>query len=159
MPKLRFPVIHNPIRAFAVLVVAVISAYIMFIGWTLINILKGPDWCARALGAEKASPGQTIKGLEACIDLMRIQLQALATDSHISQGIIGACLLTLTVIVIAGGKLQGSVSKEGGSINIGANEAAVAGAQHVEEAAHEAAAEVGAAAVEPKPVTTPGELP
>lgn len=159
-PKVRLPHIANPIRAFAVLCVAVTSAYVMFIGWTLITILRSPDWCARALGAEKASPGQTIKGLEACIELMGIQLNALAMDSHISQGVIAMCLLTLMVIVIAGGKLKGSGF--GGSLDIGADDdhdPAVAGAKHVEEAAHQAAAEVGAGIVEPKPVTTPGELP
>jgi hypothetical protein len=102
--KLGLP--RNPIRWVAVICVAITSAYIMWMGYRLNETLSGPNWCARALGAEKASPGQTIKGLDACISLLTIQLKAIATNSHILFGVVALCLLILIVIVVAGGKLD-----------------------------------------------------
>jgi hypothetical protein len=134
--------ILNPIRAFAVLIVAVISGYVMVIGWRLIDILSSPDWCSRSIVAEKASPGTTLDGLKACIHLMGDQIDALAIDSHISQGVIAFCLLALIVIVIAGGRLNFKVDKSGASGSIGKDD--------VDEAADLAAEEVAKAAVEKK---------
>lgn len=113
---------HSTIRTFALICVAVTTLYVMAMGWWLNSTLASPNWCARALGAERASPGMTVKGLEACIDLLKIQLRSLATNSHILFGVVALCLLVLVVIVIAGGKLSFKGSKEGIEGNIGSNE-------------------------------------
>jgi hypothetical protein len=152
----KLPHIQNPIRGFAVLTVAVIAAYIMWMGWKLIEVLSGPRWCLNALGAEKTSSTDgTIKGLDACVGLLTIQLKALSTNSHILFGVIAMCLLTLIVIVIAGGKLSLAASKTGVSANIGREEQAVANAvDQTVEAAETKAEEIKAA---PKFTAPPGE--
>lgn len=110
---MKFPHIVNPIRGFAVLIVAIIGIYIMWMGWRLSNILASPDWCSKALQAERITPGQTFVGLTACVDLLKIQLKAIATDSHIFAGVVAMCLMTLIIIVIAGARAQFSFSKTG----------------------------------------------
>jgi hypothetical protein len=101
------PILKNPIRFFAVLCVAATSAYVMWMGYRLNDVLASPGWCATALGAGKAaSGGSPIKGLEACVGLLTIQLRSIATNSHILFGVIAMCLLVLIVIVIAGAKLD-----------------------------------------------------
>ena len=134
---MRQPRIQNPIRGFAVLTVAVISLYIMWIGWTLIDILSSPDWCSKALQAERIS-AQNFGGLTACNNLLEIQLRSLATNSHILFGVVALCLLTLIVIVIAGGRLSLSASKTGVNANIGKDDVGQA-AQAVADEAQEAA--------------------
>ncbi len=116
---MKLPSIQNPIRGFAVLVVAVISGYIMWMGWRLVEILSAPDWCARAINAEKLSSSRVVTSVELCKDLLLKQIGALATNSHIYAGVVALCLLTLIVIVIAGGKLSVSASKSGVNANIG----------------------------------------
>lgn len=79
----------------------------MFMSYQLLQTLSGPGWCRTALGAEKASSSDgTIKGLDACVGLLTIQLKSLANNSYIFGGVIALCLLTLIVIVIAGGRLS-----------------------------------------------------
>jgi uncharacterized membrane protein len=117
---MKLPHIQNPIRGFSVLIVAVIAVYIMWMGYRLNETLSGPGWCRTALGAEKSSATDgTIKGLDACVGLLTIQLKSLATNSHILFGVVALCLLTLIVIVIAGGRLSLAASKTGVSANIG----------------------------------------
>jgi hypothetical protein len=74
----------------------------MFMSYRLIQILSEPEWCGKALQAERIS-SQNFGGLTACVELLKIQLKALATNSFIFGGVIALCLLTLIVIVIAGG--------------------------------------------------------
>src|SRR4051812_7165765 len=101
---MRWPHITNPIRWVAVICVAVTSAYVMFMSHQLLQTLSGPGWCRTALGAEKASSSDgTIKGLDACVGLLTIQLKSLAINSYIFGSVTALCLLTLIVIVIAGG--------------------------------------------------------
>lgn len=96
------------IRAFAVLCVAVIAGYVMLLGNKVNDTLSGPGWCRTALGAEQASSTDgTIKGLDACVGLLTIQLKSLATNSHILLGTVALCLLVLIVIVVAGAKFSG----------------------------------------------------
>ena len=97
------------IRAFAVVCVAATSLYIMWMGYRVNEVLSGPGWCATALGAGKASStdGTPIKGLEACVGLLTIQLKTMSTNSHILFGSIALCLCVLIVIVIAGAKFSG----------------------------------------------------
>jgi hypothetical protein len=59
---------------------------------------------ARARQARK--DGTPIKGLEACVGLLTIQLKSLANNSYIFGMVTALCLLTLIVIVIAGGRLS-----------------------------------------------------
>lgn len=104
---MNLPHVQNPIRLFAVVCVAVTSAFVMYMSYQLLQTLSGPGWCRTALGAEKASSSDgTIKGLDACVGLLTIQLKSLANNSYIFGGVIALCLLTLIVIVIAGGRLS-----------------------------------------------------
>lgn len=118
---MKLPAVHNPIRVFAVICVAVTTAFVMYMSYRLLNVLSGPGWCATALGAGKASSadGAPIKGLEACVGLLTIQLKSLANNSYIFGGVVALCLLTLNVIVIAQGRLSFSVSKTGATGNMG----------------------------------------
>lgn len=136
---------HNPIRAAALVCVAVTSAFLMWMAYRVNETLSGPGWCRTALGAEKSSPTDgTIKGLDACVGLLTIQLKSLATNSHILFGVIAMCLLVLIVIVIAGGKLSFQATKTGVSANVGkdAEQAATLAADATAQAAENKAAEI-----------------
>jgi hypothetical protein len=115
---MKLPAVHNPIRVFAVICVAVTSAFVMYMSYLLIQILSSPEWCGKALQAEKIS-SQNFGGLTACIDLLKIQLKSLANNSYIFGVVTALCLLTLNVIVIAGGRLSFAVSKTGATANMG----------------------------------------
>jgi hypothetical protein len=115
----KLPVIKNPIRGFAVLCVAVIAAYVMWMGYTINDVLAGPLWCARAIGADKADANSRVDAAGSCVGLLTVQLKSLATNSHILFGVVALCLLTLIVIVIAGGEVKFSASKTGVSGAIG----------------------------------------
>lgn len=133
---MKLPLIRNPIRLFAVATVAIIAGYVMWMGYRLNDTLSGPGWCRTALGAEKVSSTDgTIKGLDACVSLLTIQLKSLATNSHILFGVVGGCLIVLVVIVIAGARLEGKISKEGGEFNLDRNDAPPAVAAQVVAAA------------------------
>jgi lysozyme len=58
-------------------------------------------------------------GLGNCVSLLTIQLKSLSTNSHILFAVVALCLLTLIVIVIAGGEVKFSASKTGVSGAIG----------------------------------------
>lgn len=142
------PFIRNPIRGFAVLCVAVTSAFIMWMSYQLLHVLSGPGWCATALGAGKASSsdGSPIKGLEACVSLLTIQLKALALNSYLFGGVIALCLLTLIVIVIAGSKLSFDAGPTGVKADIGGD--APTAAQTVADSAQNTADVIKASAPE-----------
>jgi hypothetical protein len=107
------------IRTFAVICVAATSAYVMWMGYRLNETLSGPGWCRTALGAEKASSSDgTIKGLDACVGLLTIQLKSLSTNSHILLGSIALCLAVLIIIVVAGAKFSGEVSASGAKASV-----------------------------------------
>lgn len=141
---------RNSIRTFALVCVAATSAYIMYMGWWINTTLAAPQWCARALGAGNiAGKDKTVQGLDGCIDLLKIQLNSLAWNSHILFGVVALCLLVLIVIVIAGGRVSFKASKEGVEGDIGSNAApAVAAAARVAGAAVD---EAGQVAQEAKP--------
>lgn len=113
----RKEVLQQPIRFFAVMCVAITSAYIMWMGYHLTTILASPDWCGKALQASRIST-QNFGGLTACVDLLKIQLKALAENSLIYAGVIALCLLVLIVIVIAGAKLSGDFGKDGARLDL-----------------------------------------
>ena len=135
----RKQLLLHPISAFALLLVAVIVGYVMWMGFMLNQTLASPGWCRTALGADKAtSTDGTVKGLDACVSLLTIQLKSESTNSHIYAAAIGLALLVLVVIVIARGKLDLTTPWGGGSVSSGreAVKAAdkVAGAAVVEAA-------------------------
>lgn len=108
----RRDLLAHPIRAFAVLCVAITSAYVMFMGFRLTDILASPGWCAKALQAERIS-SQSFGGLTACTELLKIQLLAIARIALVDTATVALCLLVLIVIVIAGGKLAFKGDKSG----------------------------------------------
>jgi hypothetical protein len=114
----------NGVRLFAVVCVAAIAAYLMWMGYRLNETLSGPGWCRTALGAEKASSSDgTIKGLDACVGLLTIQLKSLATNSHILFGVVAMCLLVLVTVVLAQARLDLKASATGIEANIGEGDA------------------------------------
>jgi hypothetical protein len=78
-------------------------------------------------------------------------LRAIATDSHIFAAVVALCLLTLIVIVIAGGRLQFTASKTGITGNMSSAEDAVA--------ASAAAQTAGAAVTEAGKIASEGAKP
>lgn len=138
---MKLPSTDSVLRVVAIAGVAIISAYVMWMGFRLNETLSGPGWCRTALGAEQASSTDgTIKGLDACVGLLTIQLKSLSTNSHILFGVVALCLLVLIVIVIARGHLDLSVSKTGASASIGTE--AEAAADKVASAAVQKADEI-----------------
>lgn len=135
--------IKNPIRAVAVACVAVTSAYIMYMGYRLNEVLSGPGWCSTAIGAGRADANTNVDIGKSCVGLLTIQLKSIATNSHILFGVIALCLLTLIVIVIAGGKLD--ASGFGAHIGLGKTDAAKA-ANATASAAQDKADEISAEA-------------
>lgn len=131
---------HNTIRTFALFVVAITSAFLMYMIYTTIEYLAAPDWCARAINAEKLTAGRAATTIDTCKELLLKQVGSVATNSHIFAGTIALCLLVLMVIVIAGGKLSFKGSKDGVDMNMGRDPAAAAADQMVDAAKDEAAA-------------------
>lgn len=124
---------HNTIRTFALVCVAISTAFVIGMGIWLTTILTGRDWCALAVGAAKSAEGAVRPeyAVSGCFGLLKQQVSALAFNSHIYAATIGFCLLALMVIVVAGGRLSFKASATGVEGNIGeAGEAAdkVAGA-------------------------------
>jgi len=87
-------------------------------------ILSGRDWCVRALGAEQltAATDTKVDAMTACIDLLTLQVGALAFNSHMMAGTIALSLAVLVVIVLAGGKVSFKASKDGVEGDIGADD-------------------------------------
>lgn len=103
----------NPISLFAVFCVVCTAAFLGLMSNRLLTVLESADWCGKAIQAEKISPGTTYVGLTTCVDLLKIQLSAVATGFHISLGAYALTLVVLIVVVVAGarasGKLPGGV--------------------------------------------------
>lgn len=99
----------HPIRAFALLCVAATSVFLGYLALKLIDTLSSPNWCSTALQAERITARDTFVGLTACVDLLTIQLKALATNSQIVIGTFALCLGVLVVIVIAGARIAGKL--------------------------------------------------
>lgn len=100
---------RNPISLFAVICVAAIGVFLGYMAMGLTDTLASADWCGKALQAERISPGNTFVGLTACVDLLKIQLQATADNSKIVFSAFAFSLLVLIVIVIAGAKAAGKL--------------------------------------------------
>jgi hypothetical protein len=120
------------------------------------RILSTPDWCARAVNAEKLTPGRQETS---CGELMKIQLKAVATNSHIDAGSQAVAQLAIILLVVAGGNLTFAVSKTGANLGLSRRQqdAAAAGAAQAAQAGKEEAQDIAHG----KPVFTPppGEPP
>jgi hypothetical protein len=136
----------NPISLFAVLCVAATAAFLGVLTYRLLVVLESPAWCAKAIQAEKVTPGDTYVGLTTCVELLKIQLSAVATGFHISTGGFVFVLIVLIVVVVAGARASGKVGAGGLEFDMSRQDAAAAGAaaaaDHVVEGAEQAAAEV-----------------
>lgn len=104
----------NTIRTFALVCVAVTSGFIMYMIVWLIGLLSEPSWCDRVIDAANR-PESAFGG---CFQLLQQQMAALAVNSYIFGGVISLCLASLMVIVVAGGKISFTGSKDGVSGNI-----------------------------------------
>ncbi len=129
----------NPISLFAVLCVACTAAFLGVMAWRLIAVLESTDWCGKAIQAEKISPGSTYVGLTTCVELLKIQLEAVATGFHISLSAFSFSLIVLIVVVVAGARASGKILAM--EFDVGRQDA-IAAAEHVEEGAIQAAEEV-----------------
>lgn len=131
---------RNAIRSWALVAVAVSSAFTIGIAVWLITILSTQDWCSRALGAAKYATGRPQQAIDACFSLMNVQVDTLGKALIIVIGVQALSLLVLIVIVLAGGKVSLNASKDGVSANIGKDE--VEAARRVENAASEERREI-----------------
>lgn len=144
---------RNPVSSFGILCVAATGIFLAYMAIWQTNILSSPDWCNRAMKAEQLQAGSRLDAALACVGLQKIQIEALALDSHINHGGFVLMLLFLTVVVVAGARASAKLSAGGVEFNVGKHEAEKA-AEHVVEGAKEAAAEVKA---QPKFTPPPGE--
>lgn len=103
------------LHIFGLLCVAVTSAYLIYLSSRLVDILAARDWCAQAIGADKATNGLPggVDALTACVGLLTLQVKALAMDSHIAIGTLALCLAVLVVVVIANARIEGKAGPEG----------------------------------------------
>ena len=113
---------RNPISTFAVACVAAVGVYLAYMTNQLLQVLTSPHWCANAIQAEKISPGSTYVGLTTCVELLKIQLQAIATGFHISVGSFALTLIVLIVVVIAGAHATFKAGSSGIEGSVGRDE-------------------------------------
>lgn len=132
---------RNPISFFAVLSVAVTAAFLGYMTLRMSNVLESPSWCSTAIQAEKVSPGSTYVGLTTCVELLKIQLEAMATGFHISVGSFALTLIFLIVVVIAGARASFKFGKDGLEGDISRQDKAQ-GAQETADAAADKAEEI-----------------
>ena len=128
----------NPISLFAVFCVACTSGWLGFMSYRLLQVVESPDWCGKAIQAEKISPGSTYVGLTTCVELLKIQLDGAVKGFHISLGAFAFSLVVLIVVVVAGAKASGKIA----GLEWAMAKDRGAAAQHVVEGAQDAAAEV-----------------
>lgn len=128
----------NPISTFAVLCVAATAAFLGYMTLRMSGVLESSGWCGKAIQAEKISPGSTYVGLTTCVDLLKIQLQAIATGFHISVGAFAFSLVVLIVIVVAGARASGKFGTGGVEFDVSRDDAV----DEVADAAVDKAAEI-----------------
>jgi hypothetical protein len=135
-----YEITANKVLAFALLCVAASSAFVMYQQYRVTYILAAPDWCVRAINAERLSTARSESAFESCVSLLDKQVGSLAISNHIYAGIIALCLLVLMVIVVAGGKLKFKASKD--EVDIDVSRDAAAGARATADAADEMAGQI-----------------
>jgi hypothetical protein len=131
----------NNIRSWALLAVAVSSAFTIGIAIWLIAILSTQDWCGKALGAAKYATGRPANAIDACFMLMNEQVSILGNALLIVIGVQAISLAVLVVIVLAGGRLSLTASKDGVSGEVSSDPIAKA-ARDVADAADDKAEEI-----------------
>lgn len=148
--------LDNPIRVFALACVVATSILFGYLAIHLIGILQSPDWCGRAIQADRITPGSTFVGLTGCMDLLKMQVGALAKALLIVIGTFALCLGVLMVIVVAGARLAGKLF--GNEVDVSRQDgAAPAAAQAVATSAQVAAdtikdaAPIGPSMPDPRP--------
>lgn len=144
-------VAKNPISLFAVLCVACTAGFLGWLTYRLVGVLESAEWCGKAIQAERITPGATYLGLTTCVDLLKIQLSAIATGFHISTGGFVFVLIVLIVVVVAGARASGKVGAGGLEFDMSRHDAAAEGAKKVADAAEEKKDEIVAAAPGVKP--------
>lgn len=140
MKKFLVHMLDNPIRMFALICVAATSAFLAYVNTRLIDLLSSPDWCSKAIQAERITPGNTFQGLTGCIDILKIQLNALAKVLLINSGTFALCLGVLVIIVVAGARFAGKLF--GNEVDVSRQDPVGAAAQDVAGAAQERADEI-----------------
>lgn len=135
---------RNPISFFAVLCVSCTAAFLGYLSDRQLYVLESPQWCSKALLAERISPGTTFKGLESCLELLKSQINAIAIGFHIGLGAYALTLIVLVVVVIAGARASGKLGSGGMEFNVGRDpkKEAEAAAEHVVAGAKKAEDEV-----------------
>lgn len=136
--SLLHTIARNPISLIAVVCVACTAAFLGYMTSRMASVLESSSWCGNAIQAEKISPGNTYVGLTTCVDLLKIQLEAMATGFHISIGAFAFSLVVLVVIVIAGARASGKIGQEGLEFDMSRQDAA-AGAQATAASAQDTA--------------------
>lgn len=109
---------RNNIRSWAMVAVAVSSAFTIGIATWLIWILSGHDWCARALGAARYANGRPEFAVGGCYQLLLRQVDFLGPALLICIGVQAMSLAVLVVIVLAGGKLSFKANRDGVEGNV-----------------------------------------
>lgn len=130
---------RNPISTFAVLCVACTAAFLGYMADRMSTVLESSGWCGKAIQAEKISPGSTYVGLTTCVELLKIQLQAIATGFHISIGAFAFSLVVLIVVVVAGARAAGKLP---GGVEFDIGKDAAQAADQVAEAAVDEAEQI-----------------
>lgn len=130
---------RNPISLFAVLCVSCTAAFLGYMSDRMLSVLESSNWCSKAIQAERITPGNTYVGLTTCVDLLKIQLGAVAKGFHTGLYAYAGTLIVLVVVVVAGARAAGKLP---GGIEFDVSKDAEQAADHVVEGAEQAAAEV-----------------
>lgn len=114
------------------------------------SILANESWCGRAIQAEKLAGERKDTS---CGDLLRVQLKAVALNSHIDAVGHQIALLSLMIMVLAGGNLALNISKAGATIGLGRKEqqAVAVAAKETAAAAEDKADTIAKGAFTPPP--------
>ena len=99
------------------------SAVLIVLAFQLTGMLSSDQWCNTALGADAGVRSTNLDAARACVELLTIQLKAIALNSVIAIGVLALCLLALVVIVIAEGRLRISAGTDGAAADIGLSRA------------------------------------
>jgi hypothetical protein len=148
---------ENPIRMFALVCVAATSGFFAYLAIWLIKIVTSPDWCAKAIQAERITPGNTFQGLTGCIEILKMQVATAGKALIIVIGTFALCLGVLMVIVVAGARLAGKLF--GNEIDIDQLGQPRAPLTPAAKAANETAAAAVTKATEIGAETAPPKLP
>lgn len=126
--------------AFALIFAALVVAFTAYQRVRQTNILATQDWCARAIKAEELSSRPTTS----CGELMKIQIKAIATNSHIDAVSQAIAMLSIIILVVAGGNLSLTAGKGGVDLGLSRNakHARAQGAKETAEAADSKAEEI-----------------